>query len=97
MIAKWFRFLDDDGAPTGHVGLAVSATLRGVFWQIDEFGDPYRAEVMTAIHGGFCLRTPVLEEDEFTEHEASETLPGVFLDYGWKVPVWCKDPKWSSV
>ena len=95
MLAYWFRFVNDDGEPTGHMGLAVGRNQDDLYWQIDEFGDPGRVEVQTANLGGMCwkdTKTPEGEDEGFDreEHEISEMAPDPFYDKRWKKPKWRK-------
>ena len=95
MIAYWFRFIDDDGKPTGHIGLAVGQDQDDVYWQIDEFGDPGRVQIQTAKLGGMCWKEkpiPEGEDEAFDreEHEVGEMAPDPFDDKKWKTPRWAK-------
>jgi len=97
MIAKWFRFIDDDSKPTGWVGLAIAHDKKGLFWQIDEHGNPYSVEVMPLRRGGsVCMEYKYfLNEDGETDadtigHEVCEETP-IFEDEGWKKPNWPED------
>ena len=53
-----------DGQPNGYMGLVFAQNKSDLFWQIDEFVDPYAVEVQKAYIGGYCkLLTKISEED----------------------------------
>ena len=56
MPAYWFRFVDSEAKPTGYIGLVVAPDLESLFWQIDEYGDHYMAEIMPTTVGSFCIK-----------------------------------------
>lgn len=92
MRAVWFRFIDQDGEPTGFVGMVAAHTAEGLFWAIDEFGDPYAAQIKTVkFHGGFCCKEAAdLDDLEISSWESSEQMPFPD-DEGWRTPKWVKD------
>lgn len=86
MIAKWFRFQKSDGL--AWIGLVVAPTTEGVFWAIDEYGDPYGCDVINANFGGYCRLLRIDGEDTITldtEGSASEPLMD---DPRWKPAKW---------
>ncbi|MFZ2736660.1 MAG: hypothetical protein WBI20_15025 [Burkholderiaceae bacterium] len=99
MIAYHFRFVDDDGEPTGYMGTAFTKTKDSLFWEIDRYGDPHRSEIKPATCGSFCCK--VGEQDDRTgdwgddtEYEISESTP-IFYTDGWIKPTWSRD--WASM
>lgn len=88
MLAYWFRFIDDSGVPTGHIGLAFGKNSYDVATAIDEFGNPYLVQIKTAHIGGYCKHVEEIDSDfETSEYEFSESEP--FLDDdGWRTPPW---------
>lgn len=96
MKAYWFRIVDEDGKPTGHVGLAIAPDMTELFWQIDEHYDPFACEIKKAKFGSFCVRQKVTDygEDEIEvenlDLELSEHTPQFDEDIGWKKYDWTK-------
>jgi hypothetical protein len=94
MLAYWFRFVNDDGEPTGYMGLVSGYSHDDIYLQIDEFGDPGRVEIQTAKLGGVCWKETPWEEtctgEEFdrTELEITEMVPNQFESKGWRKPKW---------
>jgi hypothetical protein len=77
-LAYYFRW-----PGSGWVGLAVAPTMHDIFWAIDEFGDPYDAEIKRAARGGFCVRG----DDDEREFEYSDSTP-LPDDEGWVTYKW---------
>ena len=102
MIAYWYRFIDDDGEPTGWIGLAIGENRQAIFDSIDEFGDPYCCEVQRAHYGGYCRQVEVVkfkdgDVDLFEYENISYQMSGAepFLnDSDWKKIDWRKVLKW---
>lgn len=77
-----FRFVDVQG-PTDWVGIASAKDWTGLFWVIDEFGNPYETEYQDLPMGGaVCWREdwnkdadPELCEYTVSETERSERVP----------------------
>jgi len=97
VLAYWFRFINDDGAPTGYMGLVVGQSQDDIYLQIDEFGDPGRIEVRTVDMGGVCWKdvpiTPDEDGDDIgsrSEFDVSENSPDSLRDKAWRTPKWCK-------
>lgn len=93
MIAYWFRLMEE-GKPNGYVGMAVAYNMRGVFWQIDQYCDPFAVEVKSVQSGGFCTREGVgwSESNEAfysgrTEFETAEQMPFSW-EKKWRKPSW---------
>lgn len=51
-----FRFVDSDNKPTGYHGVVSALNKLDLFWSIDEFGDPFSAEVMQIRNFSFCFK-----------------------------------------
>lgn len=92
MKAYWFRFVDEDGKPTGCMGLAVAKDMTEIFWMIDEYDDPFSCEVKKAKSGAFCVRQEWKPGDvlENFDIEPSEANPIFDEDIGWKKYDWTK-------
>ena len=96
MPAYWFRFINDNGDPTGYMGLVVGQSQDDIYLQIDEFGDPGRVEVRRVDMGGVCWKDLPIEPDEDddcvvrSEFEVSENSPDSLRDKAWRTPKWCK-------
>lgn len=100
--AYHFRFFNDqDGSLTGYVGFVAGRDLAEVFNTIDEFGDPHRAQLRKATHGGLCfynedmLKLQVAEGEEcgdarheIDEHTSMRTLDAYGAADGWFTPEW---------
>jgi hypothetical protein len=90
MIAYYFRTIDEKGKPTNWMGMAFAQSKEELFWQIDEFCDPYSVEIMTARRGGYCRRIEIDGDEHLShDHEISEDEP-LFDDesYPWRKPKW---------
>ena len=91
-----FRFLNEFGK-ANFAGFASAPTKKALFWQIDEFGDPYSCEIKKIPSCGMCV--PVHHNpDGFVdvapnavdlELEIGERF-GLAIngDDGWKKPDW---------
>jgi len=89
MLAYWFRFVNDDGEPTGYMGLVSGYSHDDIYLQIDEFGDPGRVEIQTAKLGGVCWKETLADEEvDRTELEIIERVPDQFESKGWRKPKW---------
>lgn len=99
MIAYNFRVMNDDGTPTGYSGFAVGRNITAVFWEIDQYVDPYRVEIMTASAGGYCLKNPDAvdddddEMDDYSEIEISDYHEPASSGAKWRKPDWSKVTK----
>lgn len=103
MKTWFFRFVDEDRRPTGYVGMATASNLRDLFWTIDEFGDPYMAQVVQASGStGICLHVETYRgqngelldaEDSNLEKSWRFPLPDEPLE--WKTPRW-PDPAYPT-
>ncbi len=93
MIACLFRFVNQDSKPTGYFGFACAANKKELFWEIDQYGDPYSVELSTTTSGSYCLKqlsdVPFSDDQETSEHETD----GVYFDgiKKWRKPNWPKD------
>lgn len=103
MTAYYFRQVDNEGVPTGYMGMAVGQDKVDLFWLIDEYLDPYSVEIKTAKRGGYCYLQknplgPIADGDGFpatqeddpedrSEYEFSEHKARSDDD-GWKRPDW---------
>ena len=91
MKAYYFRFLNEDNTPTGHMGMAVAETMADLFLTIDQFGDPYSTEIRVAKEGAMCVRiTDNEDEDEGPEVGELELSDEFYeaVEGKWKAPVW---------
>lgn len=83
MIAKWFRFKNDN---ENRIGLAVAATKKDLFWEIDQYGDPYACDVINIQYGSMLIEVKAEfneEKDTDTEYgdlEISESSPMPEID-----------------
>lgn len=101
MKAYYFRFMNDDGLPTGWVGLVVGKTMDEIFECIDEYGDPYTVQIQTAKKGGFCVQWKLFEDgsgDAVMENpaEVSDHMPWFDDQEGWVTPPWVTSD-WTTV
>lgn len=87
MSAYFFRFLGDNG-PTGWVGFALARNMDEMFWQIDEHGDPYSAEIKTTDRFSWCA---MLKNDNYEQHEICETCPIFVEEHEWRKPSWVRE------
>lgn len=94
-----FRFINENGEPTGHVGFAYAKNNYELFWQIDEHGDPWCVEVKKMRSASICVRLTnkdealVIENDvdfEFDSIEFCEEFMFDLLDPKWSKPKWDK-------
>ena len=97
MNAYYFRVIDDDGKPTGYIGMAVAEDMRNLMFVIDEFVDPYHVQIKNAYLGGICFKEEIFyyENNDFDhavrkEFEFSEEFPLIDED-GWRTPKWAKE------
>lgn len=85
----WFRFIDrETGEPTGYMGLAVARDMVELFWEIDQYGDPFGVEIRPVERGSFCAHfqdEPNEGTDLFSEVKITEYLPG---KERWRKPDW---------
>jgi len=95
MIACWFKW-DRDG-DSAWMGFAMAENKTELFWEIDQYGDPYTCEVISERRSGsHCSLVQVDEEDgwrvvvERSELEVAEREPLVDDDR-WRSPNWPKD------
>jgi len=85
--------MDPDNQPTGYMGLVVAANKDDLFWEIDQYGDPYSVEVMKATRASFCIQIDQKEEEvDYDEFELSEYAPLMPEDGEWVKPVYNKNP-----
>ena len=94
MIAYYFRFIDEDGEPTGYTGMVAGKSKWHLFWGIDEFGDPYSVEILPVKAGGICYfenveRSPGGEVDvDRTQVELCLENPLYSDSEKWRKPNW---------
>lgn len=87
MIAYFFKFDYDETLPSGWMGLALARDKASLFWEIDQFGDPYSCVIQTATMGGYCVFVDESEDDiDDTQHETG-WRPRL-LDRDWRKPNW---------
>ena len=72
MKVVWFRFVNEKGEPTGHMGMAAARNMAELFCEIDRYGDPNSVEVVQVSRGSFCVESV---DDEFDSLEVSEEIP----------------------
>ena len=78
MLTYYFRFIGRNRKPTGHIGLAVAANARELFWEIDQYGDPGCVQLHPVESGSFCIKITEdeeLEEINYEEFEITDYLP----------------------
>ena len=81
MIAYWFKIGE-------YIGLAIAKDKASVFWEIDQFCDPFSCEIITAKAGGFCCKVEEFgDEVEFSDLETSGHMP-LLDDKRWREPEW---------
>lgn len=76
------RFVND-GKPTGWIGMASAKDWLGLYWVIDEFGDPSATEYQPlTLSGGVCWQEEWEEDDDpkycgysMVDTETSELMP----------------------
>ena len=98
MLAYWFRVIDGEaGKPNGFVGMAVAADMTSMYWEIDQYCNPYSVEVKSIRNGSFCSLEGLdwseegfeldIVEGKRGEFETSESMPFSWDD-GWRAPAW---------
>lgn len=89
MISVFFRFIGQDGKPTGYIGYACARTHKELFDVIDEFGDPNSVQLRHAPRFAYCCRVKI-DGDEvlIDEHESSENFPCFNDEESWQRPNW---------
>ncbi|MEY2680655.1 MAG: hypothetical protein RL661_886 [Pseudomonadota bacterium] len=93
MDSYFFRFMNEDGTPTGRIGLTSGRTLTDVFWEIDQYGDPCSVQIHPVKAGSFCVHLQENEDQdlyEFSEVEFTENFPDS-NSKNWKVPTWATE------
>ena len=114
MKAFWFRFLAPDGhegRDTSFVGLAVAANMVDLFWEIDQYGNPFEVEIQPVQRGGsFCVgvqktqefgvpffepKNSTLEVSEATPLEVSDA-PSNKPNPDWQTPKWPRNRSFTS-
>ena len=95
-----YRFISDDGVPTGYYGVVGANSERDLFWSIDEFGDPFRCELSKLSSAVICFKAAKewLDGDEIfagecmTNIEIGESfMDAIFNDNKFKKAVWSKE------
>lgn len=96
-----YRFIDDEGVPTGYYGVVGANSEYDLFWGIDEFGDPYQCELQKISDTGICIKLskefldPDCDDylgDPFYQLEISDSVMGSFQSpEKFKKAVWSKD------
>ena len=88
MTAYYFRVVDEDKQPTGYIGFAMAPDLISLFWEIDQYVDPYSVQIKTANFASYCkhvsIENSILEESKF---EFSQDEP-INDQLQWKEPNW---------
>ena len=95
-----YRFISDDGVPTGYYGVVGANSERDLFWSIDEFGDHFRCELSKLSSAVICFKAAKewLDGDEIfagecmTNIEIGESfMDAIFNDNKFKKAVWSKE------
>ena len=94
-----YRFISDDGVPTGYYGVVGANSERDLFWSIDEFGDPFRCELQKLSNIGFCLKLSkgfldddCCMDDPYSALEISENILSTFISpEKFRKAVWSKE------
>ena len=101
MIAVAFRFEDSN-----LMGLAFAQNKEDLFWNIDQYGDPYSAELMSLKSCSVCIaqnlnRTEDEDEDDdegFTPDPPESVEWDEVIHFGvWKKPHWNTDKIFSQL
>ena len=92
MIACYFRF--DINDTSQWQGMAAAINMKDLFWEIDQYGDPYSCEIIEIQLGSYCVLAEQIEGMEDTAfmakgYEPSQTTP--FKDGQWTKPKWPED------
>jgi hypothetical protein len=94
-----YRFINDEGLPTGYYGVVAANSEHDLFWNIDEFGDPYRCELSKLSSAGICFKAAKewLDGDEIfagdcmTNIEIGESfMDAIFDDKKFRKAAWSK-------
>lgn len=89
MKAYWFLFdngINENGEYAYWIGLAVANDMKGIFWQVDEHGNPNEALYIKANFGSYCRMYLETSGDRYSpDSEGCDQEP--FKD----------DPKWKSI
>lgn len=74
-VSYYFRFMSK-GKPTGHIGLAIASSMRELFWEIDQYGDPSDVQIHPVQSGSFCIKVVETEDEiSFREFELTDYIP----------------------
>ena len=80
------------GKLTEYSGLAIAYNMQEIFWEIEQYVDPYLVQIMPATNGGYCLHNGD-EENDYKEIEISgHHVPS----RGAKTAKWAK-PNWDKI
>ena len=95
-----YRFISDDGVPTGYYGVVGANSERDLFWSIDEFGDPFRCELSKLSSAVICFKAAkvwldgveIFAGECMTNIEIGESfMDAIFNDNKFKKAVWSKE------
>jgi hypothetical protein len=88
-ICIGFKFINDSGEPTGYYGFAVANSMVDLFWEIDQYGDPYSVLIKKMKRSSMCVKVDVISDEEldFNQYEVSEDFIGI-LDDEFIKPEW---------
>ena len=90
MINFYFRFINEDGKPTGYIGYVQGTDARDVFERIDQYGNPYFVELSRSHGASYCkLQTEDGDEIEDSSFEFDESEPfATDKKRHWYRPTW---------
>jgi hypothetical protein len=88
VIAYYFRFPNTESKYHGWIGFAVAKNKTDLFWEIDQFGDPFECEIKVATRGGYSKFIDSDGIDHWScSHNFSNSEPNI-TDDGWKKSCW---------
>lgn len=91
-LACYFRFVGTD-----YIGIAVADSVLDLFWNIDQYGDPFQTEIAIIRSGSVCFKRTRggkegEETEEISEVEYDEGMEDNFsrrsMKTTWRVPIW---------
>jgi hypothetical protein len=85
-ICYAFRCLDTKGEQMGYVGFAYAKNMLELFWEIDQFYDPYLVEIKELKSSSMCMK--IIDINEFDNYELGERFTSIIDKQGFKKPEW---------
>ena len=87
-ICYAFRCLDTKGEQIGYVGFAYAKNMLELFWEIDQFYDPYLVEIKELKSSSMCMKIMDIDEFEFDNYELGERFIRIVDEQGFITPEW---------